>query len=537
MNGPRSSTSRGGFGPRMYNSGAALALAGMIVGCGDGSSGASGDEEGGTGGETGGGVADLPWEPVPARGIGIDKVEVNQGVAVLIYVDGQWVTGPERNAPLVGGRDSIVRAYWRYGPEFSDRMIEARLEVEAPGGVVRIYSDEFMVEDPSVSDALSRTFWWPISAEEFEAGSKFSVSLWETSEAWVQEPDNDDPPRAPAAGNENIGVEASSTAMELVIVPLHANWPGCQAQPDLSESTLSLFENMMFMKNPLQEISITVDAEPIVLTAEPANLYDLFGVLGDRRETAAPGPQVYYYGLLDPCAAAIDGAGGMSPTVVGPTMEEEVFRMAVGLSLGYDPQFSANTLTHEIGHIQGLEHVACDFADTPNPGTEFPHADGSIGVWGFGIRDAVLRNPAEARDYMSYCYAGNWSSDWTWFNTYYRAQVLTSWGTGDVAPNAVDTLLAVVDSTGVRDSWIAKGLPAGEAWLPGARHLEFVVRDANGVRTPLSLRVMGLSEAEDAFIVSAAVPVGTSGFEFAQEGRYDPLVPRGMERLLSGAGR
>jgi len=522
---------------RLFKVGPALALAATLAGCGGASAGASGDEEGGTGGETGGGVADLPWAPVPARGIGIEKVEVNQGVAVPIFVDGQWVTGPERNSPLVGGRDAIVRAFWRYGPEFSDRMIEARLEVEAPGGVVRTYSDEFMVEDPSVSDALSRTFWWPIPAEEFAAGSKFSVSLWETSQAWAQEPDNDDPPRAPAAGNELIGVEASPTAMEVVIVPLHADWPGCQAQPDLSDSTIKLFEDMMFMKNPLQEISITVDSEPLVLTAEPANLYDLFGVLGDRREAAAPGPQVYYFGLLDACTAGIDGAGGMSPTVVGPTMEEEVFRMAVGLSLDYDPQFSADTFVHEIGHIQGLEHVACDFADTPNPGADFPHADGSIGVWGFGIRDAILRNPAESRDYMSYCYAGNWSSDWTWFNTYYRAQVLTSWSAGDQAPDGVDILVAVVDSTGVRDSWIAKGRPSGASQLPGTHHVELVARGETGVRTPLSVHVMALSEAEDAFLVSAAIPADARTLEAAREGQYDALVPRGIERLGSGAAR
>lgn len=458
-------------------------------------------------------------------------MEVNQGVAVPIYVDGQWVTGPERNAPLVSGRNSIVRAYWRYGADFTPREIEARLELEAPGGSVRTYSDTFMVEDPSVSDALSRTFWWPVPAEEFEAGAEFSVSLWETSEAWAGEPDNDDPPRAPVEGMEIVGVEASPTAMEIVIVPLYANWPGCQAQPDLSEGTLALFDNMMFMKNPLQEISITVDAEPIVLTAEPSNLYDLFGVLGDRREQAAPGPHVYYYGLLNACTAGIGGAGGMSPTIVGPTMEEEVFRMAVGLSLDYDPQFSADTLTHEIGHVQGLEHVACDFADTPNPGMDFPHEDGSIGVWGFGIRDAVLRNPAESRDYMSYCYAGNWSADWTWFKTYYRAQVLTSWSTGDIAPQGVETLMAVVDATGVRDSWIAKGQPAGQV-DPGTRRWpELVALDSVGTRRPLAVRVRGLSETEDAVLLSAEVPAGTRAFEWSIEGRYDPLDPRGMERL------
>lgn len=512
--------------------GVALSLIVATAGCSDGGDAtSSGVEEGGTGGETGEGVADLPWDPVPARGIGIEKVEVNQGVAVPIYMDGQWITGPERNAPLLGGRDSIVRAYWRYGAGFQGRTIEARLELEAPGGTVRVYTDEFLVEDPSVSDALSRTFWWPVPAEEFEAGAKFSISLWETSEEFAREPDNEDPPRAPAQGREIIGVEASPTSMEIVIVPLHANWSGCQAQPDLSESTLALFENMMFMKNPLQDVLITVDPDPLVLTSEPTNLYDLFGVLGDRREAAAPGPQVYYYGLLDACTAGIGGAGGMSPTIVGPTMEEEVFRMAVGLSLDYDPQFSADTLTHEIGHVQGLEHVACDFADTPNPGMDFPHADGSIGVWGFGVRDAVLRNPEDSRDYMSYCYAGNWSSDWTWFKTYYRAQVLTSWSTGAVAPSPGDVLVAVVDSTGVRDSWIAGGRASGDPIATVAPSLEVVARDAQGLRIPLPARILRFSEAEEAFLVSADVPPGTVGFEVSQEGRYDPLTPRGMSRL------
>jgi hypothetical protein len=289
---------------------------------------------------------------------------------------------------------------------------------------------------------------------------------------------------------------------------------------------------MMFMKNPLQDISITVDPDPIVLTSEPTNLYDLFGVLGDRREAAAPGPQVYYYGLLDACTAGVGGAGGMSPTIVGPTMEEEVFRMAVGLSLDYDPQFSADTLTHEIGHVQGLEHVACDFADTPNPGMDFPHADGSIGVWGFGVRDAVLRNPEDSRDYMSYCYAGNWSSDWTWFKTYYRAQVLTSWSVGSIAPSREDVLMAVVDSTGVRDSWLATGRSSGKPVSTASLQIEVVARDDRGLRRPLPARIMPLSETGEGFLLSAVVPAGTVGFEVSREGRYDSLMPRGMGRLL-----
>ena len=66
-------------------------------------------------------------------------------------------------------------------------------------------------------------------------------------------------------------------------------------------------------------------------------------------------------------------------------------------------------LAHEVGHTLDLLHAPCGGALGTEP--EFPHANGSIGVWGYDFRDSTLVSPERRRDIMGYCYAQGWLSD------------------------------------------------------------------------------------------------------------------------------
>src|SRR5690349_16013327 len=60
---------------------------------------------------TGAGPVDLP-----AQGIAVDFVEINQGVSVRIGADGASVGPTERTAPVIARRNALVRAFYTLEP-------------------------------------------------------------------------------------------------------------------------------------------------------------------------------------------------------------------------------------------------------------------------------------------------------------------------------------------------------------------------------------------------------------------------------------
>nr|WP_255216076.1 M66 family metalloprotease [Pseudenhygromyxa sp. WMMC2535] len=93
---------------------------------------------------------------------------------------------------------------------------------------------------------------------------------------------------------------------------------------------------------------------------------------------------------------------------------------------GSDPEETAGTVVHELGHNQGLPHVACPYASASSPEPDYPYTDGLIGAWGYGLVSGALYDPAHHWDYMSYCNP-SWVSPWSWALTQQRIVRLTSW--------------------------------------------------------------------------------------------------------------
>ena len=82
-------------------------------------------------------------------------------------------------------------------------------------------------------------------------------------------------------------------------------------------------------------------------------------------------------------------------------------------------------------------------------------------MWGFGLRDGLVREAEHAHDFMSYCYDGNWSSDWIWAKAFERIAMVSSWAGQSAQVSEGTVLLGWIGADGNERWWTTRGrIPA-----------------------------------------------------------------------------
>lgn len=109
----------------------------------------------------------------------------------------------------------------------------------------------------------------------------------------------------------------------------------------------------------------------------------------------------------------------------------------------------ARTMAHELGHNMSLRHAPCGGARKPDP--DYPHEAGSIGAWGYDIRDGADLVPPERPDLMSYCFP-------SWISDYHFARALR-YRLVDEASGAVAAVTEPAQSLLLWGGVDAEGLP------------------------------------------------------------------------------
>lgn len=409
---------------------------------------------------------DVPAENVPARGIRIALVEANSGVAVPVARDGAWVDGPGRNAPMPKGRNTAFRVYVDVEEAgWVTRNIEARMTVIQSDGRETVYSESAEVAGDSSLTSLQSNILVGVVAEDILPYTAFQIELYEDGGDYSSLPEAAEPPRAIDAGPDQIGIEASEQNMKVLLVPIEYDFGGCQATPVLDEAGLQPYVDSMYQQNPLETLEVEVASPLRVDDLDLTNGNGFFTLLNrivQYRASLGVDPNVYVYGLFDNCGVCIgDGGGcllGVAPGTPGASQGEAGMRAAIGTQFLSGSEVGIETFVHEIGHTQGRDHIACPGVSSAGPDPSFPHENGSIGVWGFGVRDFSIRNPSNHKDYMSYC-SPTWVSDWQWSATFVRIKSLTEWDTTDVAPEPTGTQLMGTMNTETGESlwWTDRG--------------------------------------------------------------------------------
>lgn len=379
---------------------------------------------GSTGSESGeAGTDDGPpeSEPAPARGISILEVEINQGTRVPIGFGGDWVDGPDRLGYLIASRDTLMRIHYEVDEGWVPREIEARLWLDFPDGTQKYFVDRRMVEHSSSAKNFNGPFRFGLIADDGQtvAGTTYRIELWDPQPELAGEA-AEGVWANPAGGSQLIGFEAIPMQIRTLLVPITYN--GTTAGLD-EDTTTTLLDNL-YEQNPTTEILYDV-REPIPYDNQLVDLGVLLPIMAGLRNQDGADPNVYYHALVDVDSQSLGGLLGIS-YLANDTKGDANSRVSATVLWAPNPSIAADTYTHETGHAQGLNHVECPNRDAATPDPNYPHANGRIGNWGFGIRRFLMYDPDDAYDYMTYC-SPTWVSDWTWNKIYRRIKTLTSW--------------------------------------------------------------------------------------------------------------
>ncbi|MFO7564222.1 MAG: zinc-dependent metalloprotease family protein, partial [Enhygromyxa sp.] len=165
------------------------------------------------------------------------------------------------------------------------------------------------------------------------------------------------------------------------------------------------------------------------------NLGSLLPLMSAVKQKDGADPNIYYHAFIDiGCPVVGCGSYGVAGIALVAGSGENAGNSRVAASVFWTSKSGSisrttDTFVHEVGHNQGLAHVACAGLEAASPDPNYPYEGGKIGEWGFGIRNFTIHNPSSSHDYMTYC-GNSWGSDWTFLKTYNRIRTLTSWDFG-----------------------------------------------------------------------------------------------------------
>lgn len=408
-------------------------------------------------------TATLPPPQLPYAGdIRLVRMTANQAVQVELYADDVELTPDEYNTRLIPGRRTLLRGFWSLHADFEPRELIGRLVVDYPDGT-QLTQDYPLMVDSNSGDG-GKSFQWLLEPDQVVEGMRYRARILEAAPDVVSGTLSDPPPIAPLAGRGTIGLYDAQLQMKVVLIPVLHQFDGCEQAPDITDDDVTAMRRQLEQNNPVQFADLQI-GEPMPYTdpigTSGGGFSPVLSALAMRREMDAPDPNVYYYGLLDPCDGYPPGLLGQAIGIPPqPTQELASLRISTGRWNG-SGENAAETFVHEVGHTQGRRHVTCTGGEG-GPDANYPHPNGRIGVWGFGIYDFELRTPTGGRDYMTYC-SNEWVSDYAWEQTLEIIETLTSWDFADGAPTtAGPALLGAQYPDGTQDWW------TGHAEIPAS---------------------------------------------------------------------
>jgi hypothetical protein len=399
----------------------------------------------------------VPFDPAQwALGdIRIARVEINQGIAINVVLDGQLIPVEQRTAGLVKDRKALVQAYWGVPGNWVPRPILARLHLRSSTGELDFIDVTKTISGAPNSGSLNGPLTWELPAEIVQPNMEFFIELREGEAGHDNLPASSESPSAPTGGMQPIGISADPMETKIVMVPVKYDYGDCHTDTtSVLSNTLQAFADHFFAQNPVSTLHIEVHPTGIVQSTQVTTLAQINNAMVALRFADFAEPNEYYFALLNACSGGVDGAGGLAAGLPGPLKGLGDLRVSTGLWTSLN--WSMDTFVHEVGHSQGRPHSPC--GDPAGADDNYPHTGARIGTWGFNILTGQWLDPSNRRDYMSYCNPA-WVSDWTYGLVHNHVRILTSWDYQGPSPgeNFTEILHGWVHPSGLESWWTSPG--------------------------------------------------------------------------------
>jgi hypothetical protein len=374
----------------------------------------------GDAGQGGGGdTSDPPDGLWPAKGLTITRITLNQGVRHTLMEAGK---AQKDDTPLVADRPGLLRVFYEQFAEHGENRVIARLTIGDA-----IFIKEVAHGTASLDAQLGSTINFEVPRELIGHGMSYRVDLLHPAGGGADVDVDVDGSAFPAELQQPVSVLSTGDGLKVVLVPIRYTAGGADLMPDLSDAQIALHRKQIMAWYPVREVELSVRGESLdwdqTLGAKGEGWPALLTAVADLRSTDDASNDSYYYGVFMPDAnfnsfcsqGCVAGLGFVSPEM------NSWSRAAIGL--GYAGVQMAEVFAHELGHNHGRVHSPCGGPANPDP--DYPHADGSIGSWGFDIIAGELHAPTASRDFMSYCNPA-WVSKFTYGALYDRARLLNN---------------------------------------------------------------------------------------------------------------
>ncbi len=373
------------------------------------------------------GTTPKPGEPAHlATNLTITEVAIFQAVKISLVKQGTRVA--QRNAPIVAGREALVRAYVTPVAGAATKPVTAVLTLTALDGTVfPVVSDTKTLSAASTDASSASTFNFQVPKTSLPVGVKISIALTEASAPVVANGVKNDA-RWPADGTSDVlGAANSGPQLKIVLVPVQYMADTSGRLPDTTPAQVERYRQMMYAMYPVANVDISVHAPLQWTKAISANGTGFGTVLQgviNLRETDGVGDYVYYWGSFTPSSTFSSYCQGGCVTGLSGVLDDprdSTARASVGV--GFSGDSSASTMAHELGHAHGRSHSPCGGASNTDP--QFPYPGGIIGSWGYDLRTKALVSPSTGKDLMGYC-TPEWISDYTYSALFDRVRYVNN---------------------------------------------------------------------------------------------------------------